>query len=130
MTTLEELQELCLEIQVLTKLDDIKWQKRFGNDEGLYGLIKAEREAYANQLSEERVREAYRQGIDDALYNPITMTPEAIAARNARLASLNKPQETRPQTNGDLVEDPATGITIFPKAAKPDSRPLPNSHGK
>lgn len=66
-------------------------------------LIMNAAEAYANQVSEERVRDAYRQGIDDALYDPRTMTPEAIAARNTRLASLNKPQETRPQTNGDLV---------------------------
>lgn len=25
----------------------------------------------------------------------------------------------------DVIEDPVNGITIFPKAAKPDSRPLP-----
>jgi len=35
----KELQDKCIDIQVLAKLDDKAWEKQFGNEGGLYGYI-------------------------------------------------------------------------------------------
>lgn len=38
----EELQNKCVSIQALTKLDDSAWEAKFDNEQGLYGFVQQE----------------------------------------------------------------------------------------
>lgn len=40
-TTYDELRDTCQKIQAATGIDDRSWKVLYGNDEGLYGFIKA-----------------------------------------------------------------------------------------
>lgn len=38
-----ELQDLCIDMQVKTNLDDMTWEEQFGNKNGLYGFVQQEK---------------------------------------------------------------------------------------
>jgi transketolase len=61
----EELQDFCQSIQVLMRTDDDRWEKLYGNKEGLYGFIKSRDQQMKDMYSFDQNHHDALKGIDD-----------------------------------------------------------------
>lgn len=84
----DELRASCIVIQEKTKLTDGGWKKQFGNEEGLYGFIKAQKLQWESEAQVQLLDELEEKAIDAQYYIPNSPDDTYTSGEVVRLSDI------------------------------------------